>query len=59
MQGERPDVPERVSTDADAEVVGAYDDVDDERAFLVADIARDGAWLSVAAADALDLETWR
>ena len=58
MQGKRP------STDADgaggeAEVVGAYDDVGGTPAYLVADIARDAAWLSVPVAEALDLDAWR
>lgn len=58
MQGKRPDLPDDGSA-GDAEVMGAYDAVDGTPAYLVADIGRDAAWLSVSVAGALDLEAWR
>lgn len=59
MQGKRPDLPDADGSARDAEVVGAYDAVDGTPAYLVADIARDAAWLSVPVAGALDLDAWR
>lgn len=59
MQGNRPNLPDADSAVGDADVVCAYDDVDDTPAFLVADITRDDAWLSIAAAGALELDAWR
>lgn len=59
MQGKRPDLPEPDSIDAAAEVVCAYDDVDDVPSFLVADITRDDSWLAVAVEGALELDEWR
>lgn len=57
MKGERPATDRTDRTDA--EVTSAYDGDGDARTFLVADITREAAWLSTAAADAVDLETWR
>lgn len=59
MQGKRPNLPDADSIDGDAEVVCAYDDVDDTPSFLVADITRDDAWLSIAVTGALELDAWR
>ena len=59
MQGKRPNLPTTDSIDGDAEVVCAYDDVDDTPSFLVADITRDDAWLSIAVTGALELDAWR
>lgn len=57
MQGKRPSTD--ADGDGDAEVVSAYDAVGGTPAYLVADIARDAAWLSVPVAEALDLDAWR
>lgn len=46
----------------DAEIVFAVDESDDERhpdRAIIADIARDGAWISTPAADAPRLSEWR
>jgi hypothetical protein len=59
MQGKRPDLPNADSIDVDADVVCAYDDVGDVPSFLVADISRDDAWLSIAVTGALELDAWR
>lgn len=59
MQGKRPDLPEPESTESGAEVVCAYDDVDETPSFLVADINRDDAWISVAVEEARELDAWR
>ena len=40
-------------------IMGAIDRADDGRRFVVADVARDGAWLAVRAAEALSLPKWR
>lgn len=59
MQGKRPNLPDGDSIDGDADVVCAYDDVEDTPVFLVADITRDDAWLSVGVTGALELDAWR
>lgn len=59
MQGKRPNLPDTTADDGDAEVVCAYDDVDDVPSFLVADITRDSAWLSIDVTGALELDAWR
>ena len=41
------------------EVVATVDDTDGAAQFVVADIARDGAWLSVPAVAACSLDEWR
>lgn len=59
MQGKRPDLPEPESTEPVEEVICAYDDVDGTPSFLVADITRDDAWLSIAVEEARELDAWR
>lgn len=59
MQGKRPDLPEPDSTDASAEVVGAYDDVDDTPSFVIADVTCGDAWLSIAVSGGIELDEWR
>lgn len=59
MQGKRPDHPEPERIDGTAEVVCAYDDVDDVPSFVVADLTRDDSWLSIAVEGALELDAWR
>lgn len=59
MQGKRPDLPEPESIESGAEVICAYDDVDETPSFLVADITRDDAWLSIAVEEARELDAWR
>lgn len=41
------------------EVVAAIDEADGESRLIIADITRDGVWLSTAEADAASLEEWR
>jgi hypothetical protein len=48
-----------IATATDAAVVAANDAVDGASAFLVADVTRDDAWLSIAVADAVALDAWR
>ncbi|WP_186336506.1 DUF7556 family protein [Natrarchaeobaculum aegyptiacum] len=43
----------------DREVVAAIDEVDGMRQLVIADLARDGAWLSMCATDAASLEECR
>lgn len=59
MQGEEPDLPIPESTTSGANVVGAYDDVDDQRVFVLADVTRDEAWALTPTSDALGLDAWR
>lgn len=59
MQGKRPDLPEPESTESGTEVICAYDDVDETPSFLVADISRDDAWISIAVEEARELDAWR
>lgn len=59
MQGNRPDIPEPESIESGAEVMCAYDDVDETPSFLVADITCDDAWLSIAVEEARELDAWR
>lgn len=59
MQGKRPDLSEPESTESDAEVICAYDDVDETPSFLVADISREDAWLSIEVEAARELDAWR
>lgn len=56
------DEPGRSGREPDAEpleLVGAYDEVGGRPAFVVADIDRDEAWLSVADGAECDLGEWR
>ena len=48
----------RRSTD-DREVVAAIDEIDGRPQLVIADLTRDGAWLSVDEADGETLEEWR
>jgi len=41
------------------EIVAAVDEADGTARFVVADIARDEAWLSTPERDALSLDEWR
>ncbi|QLD87668.1 hypothetical protein HWV07_00900 [Natronomonas salina] len=59
MQGKRPDLPEPESIEDGEEIICAYDDVDETPSFLVADITRDDAWLSIAVEEARELDAWR
>jgi len=43
----------------ECEVVATVDDTDGAAQFVVADIARDEAWLSVPAVAACSLDEWR
>ncbi|WP_171908221.1 DUF7556 family protein [Natrialba sp. SSL1] len=43
----------------DSDVVAAVDEIDGETQFIVADIARDDAWLSATPSSAAELERWR
>lgn len=57
MTTETESVDRRSAIDRD--VVAAIDEVDGEPRFIVADIARDDAWISVTETDATALEQWR
>lgn len=50
-----PDTARASALAPDCEVMSS---VDDDR-FVIAAICRDGAWLSVPAGEALDIESWR
>jgi len=41
------------------EIVAAVDEIDGMTRFVVADIARDDAWLSTPESDACSLDEWR
>lgn len=43
----------------DADVVAAVDEIDGQPHLVIADIARDDVWLSMAERDAVSLEAWR
>ncbi|MFB6127320.1 MAG: hypothetical protein ABEJ79_08540 [Halolamina sp.] len=43
---------------SDSEVMAAMDPVDDGTALVIADVSRDGAWLSVEAEQAPVLSEW-
>lgn len=43
----------------DSEIVGSLDGGGREREYVIADITEDGAWLSVRAGDAPDLDEMR
>ncbi|MFW5965301.1 MAG: DUF7556 family protein [Halodesulfurarchaeum sp.] len=43
----------------DEEVMAAVDEAGSHSRFVIADITRDGAWVSAALADTRDLEAWR
>lgn len=58
VQGKRSDHPNSDGIDVEAEVVGCYDAVDEVPSYVVADITRDGAWLSVAVTGAIDVRSW-
>lgn len=47
------------ATADDREVVAAIDEADGEPRLVIADLTRDGAWLSVAETDAAVLDDWR
>lgn len=58
-----PDQPNTPTSDGNAEVhgrqiLGAYDDLDGEPVFVVADVTRDEAWVAVAEEESLDVESW-
>ncbi|ELY31084.1 hypothetical protein C500_07166 [Natrialba magadii ATCC 43099] len=40
-------------------MVAAVDEIDGEVQFIIADIARDDAWLSATPSSAAELEQWR
>ncbi|WP_185903214.1 DUF7556 family protein [Halonotius terrestris] len=44
--------------DSEAEVMAAVDDASSRPAYVIADISRDEAWLSVRERDALVLNEW-
>ncbi|ELY94014.1 hypothetical protein C482_18869 [Natrialba chahannaoensis JCM 10990] len=46
-------------TGTDSDVVAAIDEIDGEAQFIIADIARDDAWLSTTPSSAAELEQWR
>lgn len=48
--------PTRTAGGADPEVMASHDEGTDE--FVIADIAREGAWVSVSARDAPVLSEW-
>ncbi|AEH36331.1 DUF7556 family protein [Halopiger xanaduensis] len=55
-----PDARSVEAESADSrEVVAAIDESDDESRLVIADITRDGVWLSTAETDAASLEEWR
>lgn len=54
----------RPSPDSDSgkrygEVMAAIDDAGDVSRFVIADISRDGVWISILASEALSLPAWR
>lgn len=59
MQGEQPDLPEPENADAAVEIMGVYDAVDGVPTFVIADVTRDEAWLSMPAAASLDIDDWQ
>ncbi|SIR86429.1 DUF7556 family protein [Natronorubrum thiooxidans] len=46
-------------SEADSSVVAAIDEIDGRSHLVIADITRDGVWLSMPEGDAVSLETWR
>lgn len=52
-----PDTTAAADADADCEVMASVDG--DPRRFVIADLCRDEAWLSVPLEDAAALEAWR
>lgn len=50
--------PDTDGTDVEAEVVGSFDAVDEVPSYVVADVTREGARLSIAVNGAIDLESW-
>lgn len=40
-------------------IIGSVDDDGSEAAYVIADITEDEAWVSMRAADALELPSWR
>ena len=56
MEGTEPDPPKPENASPYTEVVGEYDSVDGTDAFVVADIARDDAWLAMSVEAVIDLE---
>ncbi|MFB6224220.1 MAG: hypothetical protein ABEH86_11185 [Haloarcula sp.] len=52
---ERPDRRSSVSTD----VMCAVDEIDGQKHFVIADIAQDEVWVSMASAETCSLDAWR
>lgn len=50
---------ERLPSDAGDEVVATVDGDGDRESFVLADLTRDEAWISMAAAEAPVLPAWR
>ncbi|WP_224335380.1 DUF7556 family protein [Haloprofundus halobius] len=50
---------EHAAESTDAEVTCAFDEVDGEESLVVADIARDDAWLSMSASACVAVDAWR
>lgn len=48
-----------IETGSHRRVRAAYDDADGERSFVIADVSRDDAWLSVPAGEELAVEEYR
>ncbi|AFZ72324.1 hypothetical protein SAMN05443661_16512 [Natronobacterium gregoryi] len=44
---------------ADGEIVAATDEIEGQPHLVIADIARDDAWISVSEADAASLSEWK
>ncbi|WP_254538407.1 DUF7556 family protein [Halomarina litorea] len=43
----------------DGEVMAALDNAGPTTQFIIADVTRDDAWLSITASETLDLDEWR
>ena len=50
--------PTRGSDESDAEVIASVDDADRSPTFIIADVSRDEAWVSVRESDAPILTEW-
>jgi hypothetical protein len=48
-----------IGASCDGRVRAAYDDADGRRSFVIADVSRDDAWLSVPAGEELAVEAYR
>ena len=51
--------PDRVESDAEAEVIFTYDEDGTETRAIIADVTCDDAWIAVPESDALCLDVWR